>query len=196
MAETPGKISWDDRLLMLRWDKDSARTSLDEVYRYATSLARKSHDWYAEHLIPRKAWGAMLCRWGMVGFATSAAVLNVLSPVIAVPLLASLSSVSMAIAGGCLAVDRLFKFSVGHLSCARAANRIRVLLEEFRVDCQALRAAWKDDAPSAEEIQTMLESAKRFITHIHAVQEQETQEWITSQLKAVETIEQQSSPSV
>ena len=168
----------------LSWADDAAvRKSLQAIYAYADEAARASVDWYFEH----KGMKGGIAR----GLRFSAIILTTIGGV--VPLLvnsriwwfgsdtkidyAQLGYVALALAGGCVALDRFFGYSSGWIRYVTSALNLQRLRAEFQFDWAILMAGLPAAPIPFIQQEALLRRAQSFILRIREEIAKETAEW-------------------
>jgi hypothetical protein len=84
----------------------------------------------------------------------------------------------IALAGGCIAMDRFFGYSTGWIRCIATALAIEKSLEEFRMAWARSIAKLRGGAPDAAQLDQLLATCEAFSLAIRAQVEQETKAWV------------------
>jgi hypothetical protein len=175
----------------LSWDEEHLTESLQEVFRHAVAEAESSIQWYLTRIRTKRFW-ARAIRLAAIGCGAAAGILpmvaqlpgneNAIPPVWA--------SIFLALAAALVVLDRFFGFSKGWMRFIATEMKLREILEEFRLDWESARAAWKGHAPGEGDVQEMLARAKRFVGQVHRMLRQETGAWIEEFQTALSEIDQ------
>lgn len=180
-----------DRVGELPWDEEHRTESLQEVFRHAVSEAESSIEWYVPRIEMKRFW-ARAIRLAAIGCGAAAGIL---------PMVAQLpgnekaippvwASIFLALAAALVVLDRFFGFSKGWMRFIATEMTLREMLEDFRLDWESARAAWKGRAPDDGDVQQMLARAKRFVGRVHRMLRQETGAWIEEFQSALSEIDQ------
>jgi hypothetical protein len=173
--------SWED----LRWDAADALACLDKIRRLVEADLESAINWYYAKK-RRKVWYSQGLRLAAVLFGTIGA---------AIPFLASTGLgrevseltilrtnqwgyVFIVIAGGCVAVDKLFGFSTNWIRFVDAATRIQTILGKFRIEWYKQLAVADMAANRAESVDRLFATLQDCATRTREVIEEETGAWI------------------
>jgi hypothetical protein len=175
----PTNLSWDDDA--------SVRKSLKDLYSYADGAANDTIGWYFAH----KRTKGLVAR----GLRFAAIILTTVGGVI--PLLvnarvgwfgadgnsgsrvdyAQFGYVFLALAAGCVALDRFFGYSSGWIRYVTSALNLQRLQAEFQLDWAILTANLPQaDVPLIQR-EAMLRRVQSFILRMREEIEKETAEW-------------------
>jgi hypothetical protein len=85
----------------------------------------------------------------------------------------------LAIAGGCVAMDRFFGYSSGWIRYMTTALALEKSLEEFRLEWARQLAKLRGAAPSDAQVDQLIVTCETFSLAIRGQVEQETKAWVT-----------------
>jgi hypothetical protein len=182
----------------LSWQPDKAPASLDAVFDYAKKVAEDAIAWYREKKPPKKRW-ARWCRGLAIALGSAAAILPILAQIFrradGVPVIApAWASAALVVAAALVAFDRFFGFSSAWIRFMKADLRLTKTLAEFYIDWEAEKAVWKGAQPDEDQLKRMLGRAKKLITEVNDIVQEETNEWIRDFQSALKQIDQAAKP--
>ena len=96
----------------------------------------------------------------------------------------------VGLAGCLMALDRTFDLSSGWKRYVMAATAIRKELEEFRMDWVSMLAKAGSN-PAPQQIEDLIERARRFHGNIEGLKLQETREWVAEFQNSFSQIEKE-----
>lgn len=167
-----------------KWDPANSAQSLKDIFCYVVEQADISTSWYWKN----KKWKARLSQ-AIRFLAWILAAVGGLLPVIG-SLFASpnskwaglnnglWASLLLGIAAAMVGLDRAFGYSSGWARYVLTATNIRKSLEEFRMDWADLLAK-AGASPTPDQIEALIERARKFRVDVEALVLQETKDWIT-----------------
>jgi hypothetical protein len=171
-------------LLNLSWKESDIDGSLNTLRRYAETEAQKQIDWYNEKRATKAKISTTLRFAAILLF-----VVGSLVPIMK----AALSShaveilpfdfgesgyLLIAVAGGCVAMDRFFGYSTGWIRRITTALAIEKSLEEFRMEWARNRSKLRGGVPDETQLDQMILSCENFSATIRGQVEQETKAWV------------------
>jgi SMODS and SLOG-associating 2TM effector domain 2 len=168
----------------LVWDSNDPTASLKKIGDAVEAEAETAYEWYWK----QKRWKRIPSQWIQFLAVTLTAVAG-LAPVVVqvwknfkgITLVSDtgpVASLCVGIAAALLGIDKAFGYSTGWVRYVMAATSITRLLQEFRMDWVALKAAASVPV-SAEQQTAMLQRAKMFIGALQDIVTQETKDWMT-----------------
>jgi len=177
----------------LSWESGKVSDSLEQIFLHAVGEAEAAIAWYLKKKRPKQL-GA---RWLRLGAIMATAIAGLIPVWIqmypkdggAPPFPPAWASVAVAVAAVLIVLDQFLGCSTGWMRFILTEMRIRRILEIFRFDWEAEKAAWKDQSPTQDQTQKMLSLAKSFVTEVQTLVEGETSAWaeeFKSSLKQIE----------
>lgn len=162
----------------LRWDGTSCEASLDAVYNHVAGSAETAISWYLKAKRPKQR----LARWirgSAIGLAAIAGIIPMLAEI---PRYRGIdpvwASIVLGIAAALIMLDRFFGFSTAWVRYISTELHLRQILDEFRLDWETERAAWKNANPTEEQVQKALASCRAFVAKVNAIVVEETNLWV------------------
>lgn len=145
----------------------------DKLYQSAVSDVREKIEWYQNNRQPKRKWS----RW-LRGLAIVSGSLGALAPVIASVLgqqqvfIISMGYVFLALAGVCIAGDRLYGHSSGWIRYIQTEFTLEQLLTKFQYD-------WLQLPPSADDTAKLakIKLIQEFHEKVEAERKRETDDW-------------------
>jgi len=178
MASSPSE------LLTLSWKEIDIDGSLVTLRRYVESEAQRQIEWYRVKR-QRKASISVALRFSAIMLF----VLGGLVPILKATLTANAVShlgfdfgqvgyLLIAIAAGCVAMDRFFGYSTGWIRYMTTGLALEKSLEEFRLEWARHIAKLRGEAPGEAELDQLILTCETFSLAIRAQVEQETHAWV------------------
>src|SRR5271157_1930311 len=167
-----------------QWDDKKPKDSLLSLFGATVLQGEAAINWYKRKQT-WKRFGSRLFRYLAIGLVAIGALLPLLSmqgldqhlPFLKV-LVPQWGYVVFAIAAGCVLGDKLFGFSTGWIRFIKTQLILEGALTELRYDWLAFFAKLSGDAPTQEEIQTLIQRLKAFVVFVNAQVQQETEVWV------------------
>ena len=167
------------------WDDKDPKGSLLRWYGATVGQGEAAIDWYKRKQ-RGKRFGSRLFRYAAIGLVAIGAILPLLSMnglnleqhlpfKVPVP---QWGYVVFAIAAGFVLGDRLFGFSTGWIRFIKTQLVLEGALTELRYDWLALFSKLSGNAPTQDEIQTLIQRLKAFVVFVHTQVQQETEAWV------------------
>lgn len=171
-------------MLDLSWKAPDIDDSLTVLRHYVESEAQRQIDWYHAKL-KVKASVSMALRF----VAILLFVLGGLVPIVKATMtpesvarlhfdFAQTGYLLIAIAAGCVGMDRFFGYSTGWIRYITTALALEKSLEEFRLEWVRHIAKLRGAAPSEGELDGMILTCETFSLAIRCQVEQETHAWV------------------
>lgn len=161
------------------------------VYEYAVDQANEAIGWYRRKKPWKKRW-AIGTRAGSIVFVGLGTFLPLLLAA-GIPLqwggwqFSQLAFISLALAGGCLGLDKCWGFSSDWMRYMTTEQKLLGLLEEFHFDWATLYACHPGQA--VPPVPEMLGRTQKFLGQIRRAVELETTAWATDYLRRVAAVE-------
>jgi hypothetical protein len=179
MAATPSPLS------NLSWKDADIENSLRELRQYVESEAQKQISWYYTKKTLKAQMSTSLRFVSIVLF-----VLGGLVPILKATLPANVTSalpfdfgqagyLLIAIAAGCIGLDRYFGYSTGWIRYVTTALAIEKSLDEYRLEWTQHMAKARGITPTAEQVEELIQTSAKFSLAIKSQVEQETKAWVT-----------------
>lgn len=165
----------------LAWDDASCQGSLGGIYAHVTDDARAAIEWYMSHRKPKRRM-ALFARVSAILLVSLAGLLPLVSALIeaswerTIPPL--FTSLAIGLGALLLALDRFGGNSTGWMRYIGTEQKLRTALEEFELEWQCRRAAWRGAAPTTEQVGLMLVLSKEFTARINGIVAEETNVWM------------------
>ncbi|HUB80605.1 MAG TPA: SLATT domain-containing protein [Bryobacteraceae bacterium] len=171
-------------LLNLSWNEEDLESSLATLRRYVENEAQRQIEWYRSKR-QRKASVSTALRFSAILLF----VLGGLVPVVKATLTPEAVShlgfdfgqvgyLLIAIAAGCVAMDRFFGYSTGWIRYMTTGLALEKSLEEFRLEWARHMAKLRGEAPREAELDQLILTCESFILAVRAQVEQETHAWV------------------
>jgi low affinity Fe/Cu permease len=165
----------------LDWSPNHARQSLDVIYQYVVGVASEVVSWYLDARLPKRRWARRL-RVGAIILVAVAGILPILSqifgPESSVRIQPAWASVALVIAVSLVALDRFFGFSSAWARYIATGQGISAALNQFRIDWQQSRSRLPADALTQENIDHLLDLAKKLLRRTDDLVQAETSQWV------------------
>ena len=162
----------------LSWKPEECEKSLSQIFDHLRADTLKAASWYLKAKKPK----ARIAYWARVIGMVAAGIaggLPLLSAV--VPAFSTLSplwvSIAVAVGAGALGFDARMNSSKGWVRYVKAEQQIRNAFEKFELEWQLERAAWRGEAPAAEQVAFMVKRAVEFSGQINGIVQAETNAW-------------------
>jgi hypothetical protein len=166
-----------------QWDGKNPKDSLLSLYRATVLQGEAAIDWYKRKQYWKRV-GSRLFRYVAIVLVAIGALIPLLSMQGLdqhLPFLKFLAPqwgyVIFAIAAGCVLGDKLFGFSTGWIRFIKTQLILEGALIELRYDWLASYAKLSSDAPTQEQIETLIQRLKAFVVFVHTQVQQETEVW-------------------
>ncbi len=163
--------------------KDSeTEVALKGLFDYVESRAQEQIQWYWR----KKVWKARIS-WSLRFIVILLSTLGALVPIIKAtfpPITTSYDFgqagyLLIAIAAGCVGLDRFFGYSSGWIRYVTTAMAIEKSLEEYRMEWARMTAKAGEHPPDADLVDGLIQLSKAFILSVRVLVEQETKVWAT-----------------
>jgi hypothetical protein len=172
----------------LKWTTDDEiQVSIGELYQYAEANANGSIVWYGKQK-RRKARMSRVLR----GLAIILTIAGGLTPIVAALGLQNIGTppgrqiqvgqlgyLLLGLAAACVGFDKFFGFSSGWMRYLGAKMAIERALSEFRLDWAMTVAKFRENPPTNDQVQLMIQRVKDFLLTVNNHVEQETQAWVS-----------------
>lgn len=178
MASTPEKIEIARSFL-----KDSeTEVALKGLFDYVEARAQEQIRWYWR----KKVWKARMS-WSLRFVVIVLSTLGALVPIIKAtfpPITTSYDFgqagyLLIALAAGCVGLDRFFGYSSGWIRYVTTAMAIEKALEEYRMEWTRMTAKSGEHPPDADLVDGLIQLSKAFTLSVKVLVEQETKAWAT-----------------
>jgi hypothetical protein len=156
---------------------NSGAELLSAVREYTLASAMGAMGYYRVAKRPMKRGATWLRLTGLLALGAGG-VIPILAQMYPERFAAGWASLALTLAAGAVALDRYFGFSSAWMRFTVAELKLQRELEQFRLDWQAEEARWVD-APSAEQVQQGITTAKNFLSVMQQIVEAETAAWVT-----------------
>ena len=173
-----------DQLICLSWKESDVDSSMTTLRRYVEDAAQRQIDWYHRKR-QTKATISTALRFSAIVFFVAGGLVPIVKATLPTAALQKLpfdfaesGYLLIALAGGCVALDRFFGYSSGWIRCITTALAIEKSLEEFRMEWARSIAKLRGDAPNAAELDQLIATCGNFSLAIRAQVEQETKAWV------------------
>jgi hypothetical protein len=171
-------------LSKLSWKEADVETSLSTLHQYVEDQAQKQVSWYWDKKKPKSRMSMSLRFIAIILFA-----LGGLVPIVKATLPPTVTSrfpfdfgqlgyLLIGVAAGCMGLDRFFGYSSGWIRYVTTAMAIEKSLQEFRFEWTRTMAKLQGIAPSAEQLETLIQTCAAFSLAIKSQVEQETKAWV------------------
>jgi hypothetical protein len=171
-------------LSKLSWKDADMENSLSVLHQYVEDQAQKQIQWYWDKK-RAKAHVSMFLRF----VAIIMFVLGGLVPIVKATLPATVVAkfpfdfgqsgyLLIGIAAGCMGLDRFFGYSTGWIRYVTTVMAIEKSLEEFRLEWTRNMAKMRGASPTAEQLETLIQTCAAFSLAIKSQVEQETKAWV------------------
>ena len=166
-----------------KWDPANSAQSLKDIFCYVVEQADISSSWYWRN----KKWKARLSQairflaWILAAVGGLLPVIGTLAPSNSIWRVLNnglWASLLLGFAAAMIGLDRAFGYSSGWARYVLTATNIRKSLEEFRMDWADLLAK-AGTSPTPDQIEALIERARKFRVDVEALVLQETKDWIT-----------------
>jgi hypothetical protein len=173
-----------DGLLNLSWKENDIDASLLTLRRYVESEAQRQIDWYHAKCKMKSSVSTALRFAAILLF-----VLGGLVPIVKATLspetfshlrfdFGQIGYLLIAIAAGCIAMDRFFGYSTGWIRYITTALALEKSLEEFRLEWARHIAKLRGAAPGEMQLDQLILTCETFSLAIRSQVEQETHAWV------------------
>jgi len=197
MANKYDKNFVPEDLTELEWEPEKASESLSAIYQHVKGRVRSAISWYQGKSRWKKR-GAIFLRLAAILLALAAGVIPILAEIQpdfgAKTFSPAWASVALAIAATLVFIDRLLGQSSAWMRYFMAELKLHRLYQEFQIDWEATKAAFKDQRPDTKEVQDMLSKARDFVSQSLQIVEDETNAWIVEFKSTLKVIEQAAKP--
>ena len=171
-------------LLNLSWNESDIHASLAALCEYVEAGAQKQIDWYHAK---RKVKASISTTLRFVAILLF--VLGGLVPIVKATLtpetirrigfdFGQTGYLLLAVAAGCVAMDRFFGYSSGWIRYTTTALALEKSLDEFRLEWARHTARLRGGQPDASELDRLIRTCETFSLAIRAQSEQETKAWV------------------
>lgn len=189
-------VRWEeieDRLFAgLDWSQDNRSGALGQLFKRALVYAQEIEDWYTRKRRIRRRWGRRL-RVTAIMLGSIAALLPVLSEIYTrdgQPVIApAWATVALILAATVVGLDRFFGFSTGWMRFMAAELKLARNRHEFEGEWAALHASSEGPA-SDEELDSLLECARKLVREMDEIVLDETGIWTAEFQSALDRAEQ------
>jgi hypothetical protein len=173
-----------DELLNLSWSRPAIDSSLAVLRRYVESEAQRQIDWYFRKM-KGKSQASTALRFSAIVLFVVGGLVPICKATLAADTLRKLpfdfgeaGYLVIAIAAGCLALDRFFGYSTGWIRYVTTALAIEKSLEEFRMEWTRHTARLLGEQPNEMQLDQLLLTCATFSLAIRSQVEQETKAWV------------------
>lgn len=181
--KTPGL-----QVYKLKWNTDDEiQASIGQLYEYGEANASSSVEWYGRQK-HKKAIMSRILR----GLAIVFTIAGGLTPIVAALGLQNIGTppgtqiqvgqlgyLLLGLAAACVGFDKFFGFSSGWMRYLGAKMIIERALSEFRLDWAMMVAKLRENPPTTDQVQLMIQRVKEFLLTVNNHVEQETQAWVS-----------------
>ena len=179
MAVPPSPLSG------LSWKDADIENSLRDLREYVETQAQKQIEWYYRKKGIKARMSTSLRFVSILLF-----VVGGLVPIVKATLPASVTTtlpfdfgqagyLLIGIGAGCIGLDRYFGYSTGWIRYITTAMAIEKSLEEYRLGWTQQLAKMRGNAPTAEQLEALIQTCAVFSLAIKSQVEQETKAWVT-----------------
>jgi hypothetical protein len=186
-----------DELLNLTWGDAEIDASLATLRRYVESEAQRQIDWYLCKMKP-KAQASTALRFASIMLFVAGGLAPICKATFPAGTLARLpfdcgeaGYILLALAAGCLALDRFFGYSTGWMRYITAGLAIEKSLEEFRMEWARSAAKLRGTLPNEAQLDQLILTVETFSLAIRSQVEQETKVWIVEFEGSLSQLEQE-----
>ncbi len=173
-----------DELLNLSWNGSEIDTSLAVLRRYVENEAQRQIDWYF-HKLKAKSRASTWLRFVAIAFFVAGGLVPIAKATLTADILSRTpfdfgqsGYLLLALAAGCLALDRFFGYSTGWIRYITSALAIERSLEEFRMEWTRGIAKLRGAPPTPSQLDQLLLTCATFSLAIRGQVEQETNAWV------------------
>ena len=171
-------------LLNLSWKEIDIDGSLVTLRRYVESEAQRQIDWYYAKR-QRKASVSTALRFSAILLFVLGGLVPILKATLTPDAVSHLGFdfgqvgyLLIAIAAGCVGMDRFFGYSTGWIRYITAALALEKSLEEFRLEWARHIARLRGIAPTEIELDQLILTCETFTLAVRNQVEQETHAWV------------------
>jgi hypothetical protein len=160
------------------WGEPAER--LEELYRWSEERAVEAIEWYRRDRVWKRRWARVL-RFGAAALGVAGVVLPLVQLTGRLGHAVAWGYVALALAGGCLAADRVFGLSSGWMRDVSAAQALQRRLEAFQFDwaSECVREVLgPTEGTAGEAAERCLGVLRRFCEDISELVRAETSEWM------------------
>jgi hypothetical protein len=157
-------------------------SALKALYQYTEAVARHSIDWYWR----KKSWKARMS-WMLRLVVIILFTLGGLVPIIKATLpdlvrtdtfdFGQAGYLLIAVAAGCLGLDRFFGYSSGWIRYVTTAMAIEKSLEEYRMEWAMLTSRLQGQPAGGDLVEQLIQLSKHFLVSVRSQVEEETKLW-------------------
>ena len=164
----------------LKWrTEQETQESIGVLYEYAEASAIGSIRWYGK----QKRRKAVMSRT-LRGFAIVFTIAGGLTPIIAAlgwsgTIVGQIGYLLLGLAAACIGFDKFFGFSSGWMRYIKTKMTIERALTDFRLDWAMMVAKLRENSPTTDQVQLMIQRVKEFLLAVNNQVEQETQAWVS-----------------
>jgi hypothetical protein len=159
---------------------DDPRTYLNEIYQYVKSQAIDAINWYLKRKGPASRFSKSLRLLAII-VGTLGAVFPLLQSTDFAENSNNFSQygyILLALAGGCVLLDKLFGFSSNWMRYMNTIMRLKILLAEFEMDWARLTLRIGSGSINEEQQEEMFDCLTEFRLNVMEELKNETQKWI------------------
>lgn len=166
-----------DSLNTWAWDSQAPAKSLSGLRDACIQFGEETADYYNH----KKKWKQRLAK----GFRSisiliaSASALLLLCSQQPEGLPSSWATAAMIVAGAFVALDHFFGYTTAWIRFIEAANEIRVLVRQFKLDWEQQAATWTNEKPTSEQVSLAMSLAQGFVAAVDQVVTTEIDRWAT-----------------
>ena len=171
-------------LLNLSWKETDIDGSLTILRRYVEGEAQTQIDWYRAKG-QRKASVSTALRFSAILLFVLGGLVPIAKAMLTPDTVSQLGFdfgqvgyLLIAIAAGCVAMDRFFGYSTGWIRYMTTGLALAKSLEEFRLEWARLIARLRGDAPGEADLDRLILTCETFSLAIRAQVERETHAWV------------------
>jgi hypothetical protein len=168
----------------LSWKELDIDASLASLRHYVETEAQKQIDWYQAKL-KRKAAISTSLRFIAILLVVAGGLVPLVKAILTTETVRRLpfdfgqvGYLLLAIAAGCVAMDRFFGYSTGWIRYITTALALEKSLDEFRLEWARHIAKLRGAAPTAAELDQLILTCETFSLAIRSQVEQETHTWV------------------
>lgn len=168
----------------LSWKELDIDASLTSLRHYVEIEAQKQIDWYQAKL-ERKAAISTALRFTTILLFVAGGLVPLVKAILTTETVRRLpfdfgqvGYLLLAVAAGCVAMDRFFGYSTGWIRYITTALALEKSLDEFRLEWARHIAKLRGAAPTAAELDQLILTCETFSLAIRSQVEQETHAWV------------------
>ena len=178
MATPPTDLS------KLSWKDADLENSLSVLHEYVEEQAQKQIQWYWDKK-RAKANMSMFLRFLAIILFVLGGLVPIVKATLPTAVIATFTFdfgqsgyLLIAVAAGCMGLDRFFGYSTGWIRYVTTAMSIEKSLEEFRLEWTRNMAKMRGAPPTPEQLEALVQTCAAFTLAIKSQVEQETKAWV------------------